>query len=145
MSPNSPTTAGTRAERIIQGMLREAHCQFRTQVDAGESIYGTGIRADVLITNLIEFPNGVVLESKWQDITGTVEQKFPYVVWNIRNGCYRYPVIVVLGGDGFTPGAVDWLRRQVDGTHLVAVFRWEELQSWLLRQVHVRPPSSLSL
>jgi PD-(D/E)XK nuclease superfamily domain len=132
---------GTAAELIIGAMLRTARCEYTTQVDVGRSIYGTTIRADFVLHNLIEFPGGLVLESKWQDSEGTADEKFPYLVANIHGAGYGYPVVVVLGGNGYKPGAVVWIRQQVDGRRLLAVFSWEELQSWLLRNVHVRERS----
>ena len=70
----------------------------------------------------------MVIESKWQQSSGSVDEKFPYLVLNIRE---RYPcaTIIVLDGGGFKKGAEEWLRRQVNDK-LVHVFNMMEFQKW---------------
>jgi DNA adenine methylase len=70
----------------------------------------------------------LVIEAKWQQANGSVDEKFPYLVMNIREQ-YPYAAIVVLDGGGFKEGAKDWLRRQVDDK-LVHVFNMMEFQRW---------------
>src|SRR5580765_387000 len=132
-----PNRSGRTAEDVIAGLLSQKGCKFGRQVDVGISIYGSSIRADFLIHNLIEYPQGLVVESKWQDIAGTADEKFPFLVANIQASGYRYPVIVVASGGGCRDGARRWLQAQIDGRALVAVFSFEELLSWLQRRVHV--------
>ncbi len=74
------------------------------------------------------------MESKWQEIGGSVDEKFPYLVDNIYQ-LYPCPTIIVYGGKGAKRGAIDWLRRQADGTHLVAVLSLEEFLTWTLRNL----------
>jgi hypothetical protein len=104
----------------------------RTKI--GTNIYGGAIEADLLVMGLARFPDGLVIESKWQDSKGTADEKFPYLVENIRR-CYPCPVIVVPDGSGARPGAIRWLRDQVDGTHLLAVLSIAELMTWCSRNL----------
>lgn len=111
---------------------------FARQVIVGRSIFRQALRADFLVRNLIEYPTGLVIELKWQDRKGSVDEKLPTLAWNIRDGHYGCPVVVVLAGAGCRPGPFAFLRRQVDGVRFVAVFASvDELMSWLLRAVHV--------
>src|SRR5262249_50315012 len=109
------------------------------QVRLGRNIYGERVRADFVVHNLVEFPQGLVIESKRQDGSGTAYQKYPFVRDNIfkAQSYAPHPVVIVLFGGG-RPGAVRWLRACVDGECLRAVFSFEELMSWLQRDVHVR-------
>jgi hypothetical protein len=104
---------------------------FDRQCIIGRTIYGTEFRVDFLVHNLPPFPQGLVIESKWQTTGGSVDEKFPYLVENFR-AC-RYPAIVIVHGGGCRDGALEWLQAHCDPQHLVAVFRLEEFMSWLLR------------
>ncbi len=133
---------GRSAEDAIADALTRHRCDFSRQVDVGVSIYGTTLRADFLLHNITTYPQGLVIECKWQDIPGSADEKFPYLVANVFAGKYRHPVVAVVYGGGFRPGAVRWLHDQVDVQHLVAVFSFEGLLSWLHRdaRVHVNSP-----
>jgi len=105
---------------------------FDEQVTLGRTIYDTKLRVDFVARNLTAFPAGLILESKWQDISGSVDEKFPYLVENIRH-CFPHPAIVIVHGGGCRVGALAWLRAQVDGERLIKVCNLEELTSWALR------------
>jgi hypothetical protein len=124
--------AGGTAEATIYCIFKERHYSVRRQVKIGQGIYGTDLRADFLISGLPGFPDGLIIESKWQASTGSVDEKFPYVVSNIRAGKYPCPVIVVLDGGGYKDGAEQWLRSQVDGYKFYAVFSFAELIKWVI-------------
>lgn len=130
--------SGKLAEDVIADLLKRQGCTFIRQAVVGTSIFTQALRADFLVRNLIEYPNGLVIESKWQDRDGSVDEKLPYVERNIRAGNYGCPVVVVIAGGSCRPGPFAWLRRQVDGVRFVAVFSSvDELMSWLQRTVHV--------
>ena len=87
---------------------------------------------------------GLIVESKWQDVSGTADEKFPYLVANIRH-CYPLPTVVVASGNGARPGAIAWLRSRVDGTQFVAVQSIEDFVSWILRADRCEPAQTLPL
>lgn len=126
--------AGSVAETAIDAILsRLGYTPIRQRV-IGSGIYGTPIQADILIECAPGFPNGLIIESKWQVSSGSVDEKYPYLVHNIRE-CYSCPVIILADGDGARPGAIRWLKSQVDGTHLYAVFTLKELVIWCNRNL----------
>lgn len=143
MSPHGAQAnrSGRGAEDVIAGILRAARCRFDRQATIGHTIYGHELRVDFLVTNIHGFPDGLVIESKWQDQSGTADEKFPYLVENIR--ALNIPAVVVLHGNGYRPGATRWLRLQVDGKHLIAVYSLEEFMSWMMRSVRVVVTDSL--
>ena len=101
---------------------------YTKQYPIAKSIYGTDLYCDFLLFHPDKHPDCMVIESKWQQSSGSVDEKFPYLVANIRE---QYPcaTIIVLDGGGYKPGAEAWLRRQIDD-HLVHVFNMMEFQRW---------------
>jgi hypothetical protein len=100
---------------------------YSRQFTVGNGIYDTPITCDFILHDPIKYPNCLVIESKWQESSGSVDEKFPYIVWNIEK--LGYPTIIVLDGGGYKPGAEKWLRNQV-GKHLLYVFNMSEFQRW---------------
>jgi len=133
MAKKSPANeAGRVVEHVLAAVLQGIGLQFAQQVRIGPNIYGHASRVDFVIDNLAAFPDGLIVESKWQDRFGTVDEKFPYLLENIQQ-CYPLPTIIVVAGGGAKPGAVGWLRSHCDGLKLVAVYSLEGFISWALR------------
>ncbi|UZE92215.1 MAG: hypothetical protein IB616_05780 [Methanosarcinales archaeon] len=86
---------------------------FSTQYHIGKSIYETDLNCDFIIYHPEKHPNCLIIESKWQESTGSVDEKFPYLVANIKEK-FPCPSIVVLDGGGYKSGAEKWLRNQTD-------------------------------
>jgi hypothetical protein len=78
-----------------------------TQVVLGKSIIGKDRTVDVLIiedaTN-----EALVLEAKYQSSQGTVDEKIPYTLEDLR--AMRTPGVVVYAGEGFSSGILHMLR-----------------------------------
>jgi len=123
--------SGRSAEDSIASILEAHGHRFERQKAVCRGIYGTLIKADFYIWTVPGFEAGLCIESKWQDCGGTTDEKLPYLVNNIRQ-CYPCPVLVVVHGGGFRPGAVEWLRDQAD-EKLIGVFTLEELVSQVAR------------
>jgi hypothetical protein len=77
-----------------------------------------------------KYPNKLIIECKWQQSSGSVDEKYPYNVLNIRE-MYPCPAIILLDGEGYKTGAAEWLRRQVDGVKLLAVLSMMQFQTWV--------------
>jgi len=123
---------GQVIEDLLAGHMTRAGVAFKRQVRIGESIFHRRLRVDFVLINLAEFPKGIIVESKWQDSVGSVDEKFPGLVENIRR-CYPLPTIIVVAGKGARVGAVNYLREKIDGEHLVAVYDMEDFLSWVMR------------
>jgi site-specific DNA-adenine methylase len=136
---------GNALERVIENALRDHGYTyvdkkkfeqaryleqpiFTRQFLLCKSIYGTQLKCDFIVFHPVKHPDCLVIEAKWQQANGSVDEKFPYLVMNIREQ-YPYAAIVVLDGGGFKEGAKEWLRRQVDDK-LVHVFNMMEFQRW---------------
>ena len=93
-----------------------------------ESIYGTPLKCDFILYHPEHYADCLIIEAKWQQSSGSVDEKFPYLVLNIRE---KYPcaTIVVIEGGGYRKGAIEWLRKQED-EKLVHVFNMAEFLKW---------------
>ncbi len=106
---------------------------FVAQYPIGPSIYALPLNADFWVYGAPLFPRGLAIEVKWQQSTGSVDEKFPYLVHNIKE-CYPCPALVIADGGGQRPGALQWLRDQA-GDNLLAVFSLSEFLAWANRNL----------
>ena len=86
--------------------------QYATQALVGQTIYGTDRRCDFIVFNKSKFPDDLIIECKWQEKPGSVDEKFPLLLQNIIKTAI--PTIIILDGDGYKPKARTWLLSQVD-------------------------------
>ena len=126
--------AGHSAEQIIACVLQEHGFEFKRQYKICKSIYGHPVRVDFLIENAEGYPDGLAIECKWQDASGSVDEKFPYLVLNIKER-FPCPAVIMVDGAGQRPGSIEWIRSQIDGHQLIAVFTIGEFLSWVLREI----------
>lgn len=99
-------------------------CQF----PIGMSIYGTKLYCDFILHHPEKYPQCLVIEAKWQQTKGSTDEKYPYVVSNIKIS--KYPTIIVLSGSGYKSKAEQWLRNQAGENNLLYVFNMEDFQIW---------------
>lgn len=121
--------SGKTAEKTIACVLKENGYIFDTGFRLCESIYGHPLKTDFLIRNVSGFSEGLVIESKWQQKKGSNDEKFPYLVANIKEK-FPCPAIVVVDGNGQKAGALRWLREQKDDK-LIEVFSLSEFISYV--------------
>lgn len=100
---------------------------FTRQYYIGQSIYETKQYCDFIRYNPTKYPNKLCIEVKWQARSGSVDEKYPYLVLNIEKR--EIPTIIILDGSGYKRGAKDWLKEQVNPEDkLRGVYNMEELQ-----------------
>lgn len=72
------------------------------------TIYGSrGYTEFLLISGRLNLE--VRIECKWQQVPGSVDEKFPYLYINCVRAMPEQNVIIVIGGVGARQGAIDWL------------------------------------
>ncbi|MEM8604132.1 MAG: PD-(D/E)XK nuclease superfamily protein, partial [Cyanobacteria bacterium P01_H01_bin.121] len=105
--------SGETAETLVACLLESLGFAVRRQQIYGRNIYGGELRVDIFLPEI-----ELVIEVKWQDRRGSTDEKFPYLVENLR----RLPCrsVVVHGGGGARNGAIEWLAAQVDHEKLIA-------------------------
>lgn len=95
----------------------------------GKSIYETNINCDFILYHPKKYQNCLIIESKWQQSGGSVDEKYPYTIINIKTK-YPHETILILDGGGYKKGAEEWVRQQVGGK-LLHVFSMTEFQTWV--------------
>jgi hypothetical protein len=106
--------------------------QYAKQLWCGESIYGSLRKCDFLVMNQEKFPDGLIIECKWQESAGSVDEKYPFVMLNIKK--LGVPTIVLIDGDGYKKQAFDWLKSQVSPEQaLIGVYTMREFQKLVNR------------
>ncbi len=109
---------------------------FGQHVHVGSTIYGRKRYADFLVSGAQDYPQGLVLECKWQESAGSADEKYPFLCANIAKT--RTPTIVLLDGGGYSTGASEWFRAQAGvAPYLEAVMTGAEFAAWALRLVPV--------
>ncbi|HLP88845.1 MAG TPA: PD-(D/E)XK nuclease superfamily protein [Nostocaceae cyanobacterium] len=104
--------------------------RYGREVNIGLGIYHTELKVDFYIIGIPSFKSGLIIECKWQESSGSVDEKFPYLNLNIQYN-YPAPTIVILGGIGMREGAVNWLKDRVkDNPNLIAVFSLDRFIAW---------------
>lgn len=102
---------------------------FTDQFYVCKGIYETDVKCDFILYHPTKHPNCLIIECKWQESGGSVDEKFPYLVANIKEK-YPYASIIVLDGGGYKKEAEVWLKKQTDKKKLVHVFNMSEFQKW---------------
>ena len=117
---------GTTLERSVEDMLREGYEKvsakrffaanglsqpiYARQCAAGVSLYRKPRKVDFILYHPQKWPDCLVIECKWQSSSGSVEEKFPFLVQSIEKN--NFPTIIVLDGGGYSPDAETWLKAQ---------------------------------
>ncbi len=115
-------------KKVFRQAHRGADPIFASQYPLGKTIYGTEHKCDFILYHPDKFPDNLVIEVKWQQTSGTVDEKYPYLVENLRK--YGNASIIILDGGGYKPGAEKWLRDQTDDKDILHVFNMSEFQTW---------------
>lgn len=92
----------------------------------GDDIYGKERRADIILFHPRKWPGSLVIRCKWQVKGGTADQKYPFEVLSIKKS--GIDTIIVLDGEGYAPGAREWLRGQAGKNKLLHVMSRSELR-----------------
>lgn len=101
---------------------------FATHCFIGRSIYDTKLYTDIILYDHEKHANNLAIEVKWQERSGSVDEKYPYLVTNIKK---KFPcsAIIILDGGGYKQGSLNWLKEQVDDK-LVGVFGIVDFLKW---------------
>ena len=104
--------------------------RYARQAYIGQGIYGSDIYVDFYIIGAASLAYGLIIECKWQQTSGSVDEKLPYLNLNIQN-CYPEQAIVLIDGGGMKPQAISWLNKQVNiNQNLLAVHDLSSFIVW---------------
>ena len=60
-----------------------------------------------------EFNLEIRIECKWQQVSGSVDEKLPYLYLNTIETMPEKHIVILIDGDGWKPGAIPWLKEAV--------------------------------
>ncbi len=96
----------------------------------GQSIYDTPQYCEFILYHPQKWPDNLVIEVKWQQVGGSVDEKYPYLVLNIQMK-YEIPTILILDGAGYKKGAEKWIRSQSGHGNFLSVFNLQQFHAWV--------------
>jgi hypothetical protein len=99
---------------------------FASQFNLGKNIYKTKQIVDFIITRADDTP--LVIQAKWQQSKGSVDEKFPFLVINLKEES-PFDSLIVIDGGGYRSDAVTWMKEQIDNK-LLGVFSFSEFMIW---------------
>lgn len=98
------------------------------QLAIAKTIYDTDMKVDFFVYSPTKHPRGLVIECKWQQSKGSVDEKYPYLIENLSR--LSEPAIIVLDGGGYKPGARRWLQRASGNAPQVSLFGLAGFTRW---------------
>ncbi|MEC7163473.1 MAG: PD-(D/E)XK nuclease superfamily protein [Pseudomonadota bacterium] len=119
---------GKVSKREIQKHIIAGEPVFTTQYMIGQTIYNTDLKIDFFVYHPSKFPDGLIIECKWQQAGGSVDGKYPYLVANLLKN--QKASVIVLDGDGYRPGAKRWLEDQALKNDKLRVFDLISFTQW---------------
>jgi len=83
------------------------------------TLYGTQGRSEFVF--YLNPDKSFRIECKWQAVSGSVDEKYPYLLESMK-GVKETNVLIICGGGGAKPQSITWLIENAKGTK-VTVFR----------------------
>lgn len=81
-------------------------------------IYGKPMKCDIVIYHPIKHSDNLMIECKYQKTKGSVDEKIPYLIENIKLK-YPFGTILLIDGDGYRPGMLsEYLPNKLGGNFL---------------------------
>lgn len=74
------------------------------------SLYGSPSRSEFVIHTQQTSPSPIRIECKWQQSSGSVDEKLPFTYLSAIDAHPEDWVIILIDGGGFRAGALEWLR-----------------------------------
>ena len=129
--------SGRSSEYLIKSLLEERGYKVRPRYQLpSKGIWDNDLVVDIFCQGIPRFRNGLIVESKWQDIGGSAYQKLPYTILNIKER-YPFETVLIIDGQYMNKGigkkAVEWAKSQVEGK-LIAVYTFTEFATWIIRE-----------
>lgn len=145
------THSGKFLEQVLRSELQARGFHFRTHAEDAEnldmfeprlvvsnvpyrSLYGCSSRSEFVIT---DGPRKIRVECRWQESSGSVDEKFPYLLRNAIECMPENEVLILHGGDGARSEAIEWLKREASKISAKRIFvvNINEFLRWVRREL----------
>lgn len=98
--------------QILEDKIYECLCKF-TGIKVDKQFPLKDIFGQSKVDFRVEYlGNTFFIESKNQTVSGSVDQKLPFYIENIRENVYPGHFVFVINGEGIRKGAMDYLKRK---------------------------------
>ena len=87
------------------------------------SIYETPLLLDFFVLHPWKHPEGLIIEAKYQDTNGSIDEKYPYTIANLKGT--GKPVLLILLCSAARKEAIRWCQRQQTDRFTVLT-QWDE-------------------
>lgn len=77
-----------------------------------QSIYNHNANTEFLLKSK-KYNIEIRIECKWQQVSGSVDEKLPYLYLNCIEAMPEQKIIVVIDGKGWKHGSIEWLKESV--------------------------------
>lgn len=123
------TKTGIVLEKMVLPALELGNYEYTKQKVIGERLNGRKHKVDILVTN--KSGHQLLVSLKWQQVSGTAEQKIPYEVMCLHKALNNHgnnykKAYIVLGGPGWTlrefyvnGGLKDYFKFNVDNICII--------------------------
>jgi hypothetical protein len=85
------------------------------------TIYGHKGKTEFLLKSE-KYEMDIRIECKWQQVAGSVDEKLPYLYLNAIEAMPEKEIIILIDGDGWKAGAIQWLKESIEGNKYTNVF-----------------------
>ena len=103
---------------------------YSTNVVVSKNIYNKARKCHFILFHPLKWAKGLVIEVRWQGVNGTVDEKFPFIVMNIKRSGRE--TVIVMGGSNLKPEVFSWVQQQI-GYRLIEVLYPTDFQNWALQ------------
>ncbi len=99
------------------------------------SIYGRKCKTEFVLVNK-NTNSRIRIECKWQQSSGSVDEKLPYLFLNCVESFEEKDIIIIIDGEGQRKGAIEWLKNAASNPQLnkgknISVMNLSEFMKWL--------------
>jgi|APGre2960657373_1045057.scaffolds.fasta_scaffold45342_2 hypothetical protein len=103
------------------------------------SIYGSGRSQTEFVIQ--DDSRMIRVECKWQQVSGSVDEKLPYLYMNAVESFPEKEIILLIDGGGFKPGAISWINKKTAEYNFsksdkkIKVMTMMEFQIWVNKKM----------
>jgi hypothetical protein len=87
-----------------------------------QSIYDLDWRVDFYVWHAVKHPSGLIIEAKYQQGGGSVDEKYPFILGSLQR--QQAETMVLFLGQGMRRESIAWCRRNCPPRCLIMT--WEE-------------------
>lgn len=105
------------ANKDFNSYLKQKKPIYTKQFYIGNNIYGKKRICDFVLFHPKKHKNLLIIECKWQQSKGSVDEKYPFLLENIKQS--RKKTYIVIDGGGYKKAALIWLKKNHKNTFLL--------------------------